>query len=80
MRKQSARIKRLMGLADQALDTAQENCDSEDYRAAANRAYYAVFYAASAVLLTKDIERRRHSGVIGAFREHFVRLGMIEVE
>ena len=52
----------------------------DDYRAAANRACYAVFYAASAVLLTQGIERQRHSGVISAFREHFVRTGIIETE
>jgi uncharacterized protein (UPF0332 family) len=69
-----------MRLADQALVTAQANLDSEDYRAAANRAYYAIFYAASAVLLTLGVERRRHSGVISAFREHFVRPGLIEAE
>lgn len=69
-----------MRLADQALATAQTNLDSEDFRAAANRAYYAIFYAASAVLLTLGIERRRHSGVISAFREHFVRPGIIEAE
>jgi uncharacterized protein (UPF0332 family) len=80
MNKRASRIRRLMRLADQALVTAQTNLDSEDYRAAANRAYYAIFYAASAVLLTLGIERRRHSGVISAFREHFVRPGIIETE
>ena len=30
------------------------------------------------MLLTKGLERRRHSGVIGAFREHFVKPGLIE--
>jgi uncharacterized protein (UPF0332 family) len=80
MNKRASRIRRLMRLADQAVVTAQTNLDSEDYRAAANRAYYAIFYAASAVLLTLGIERRRHSGVISAFREHFVRPGIIEAE
>jgi uncharacterized protein (UPF0332 family) len=80
MSNRASRIRRLMALADQALVTAQSNLDAKDYRAAANRAYYAVFYAASAVLLTLGIERRRHSGVISAFREHFVRSGMIEAE
>ena len=80
MSKQTSRIIQLMRLADQALDTAQSNCDSSDYRAAANRIYYGIFYAASAALLTLGIERRRHSGVISAFREHLVQPGIIEVE
>jgi uncharacterized protein (UPF0332 family) len=74
----TARIGQLMALAEQAHNTAQVNLDAGDFRASVNRAYYAVFYAASAVLLTKGLERRRHSGVIGAFREHFVKPGLIE--
>lgn len=69
-----------MALAGQAHNTAQVNLDAGDFRATVNRAYYAVFYAASAVLLTKGLERRRHSGVIGAFREHLVKPGLIEAQ
>jgi len=50
----------------------------EDYIAAANRAYYAIFYAANALLATKGLERSKHSGVIAAFRQHFVKTGIIE--
>ena len=39
---------------------------------AINRAYYAFFYAATALLLTLDVTRSKHSGVMGAFRERFV--------
>lgn len=76
----TARIRQLMAMAEQACNTARVNLDAGDFRATVNRAYYAVFYAASAILLTKDIERRRHSGVIGAFREHFVKSGLIEAQ
>jgi uncharacterized protein (UPF0332 family) len=67
-------------MSEQACNTAQANLDAGDFRATVNRAYYAVFYAASAMLLTKGLERRRHSGVIGAFREHFVKTGLVETE
>jgi len=74
------RIRQLIALAEQALQTAQVNLDVGDYRATVNRAYYATFYAASAMLLTKGVERLKHSGVISAFREHFVKPGLIEAE
>jgi uncharacterized protein (UPF0332 family) len=45
-----------------------------------NRAYYAIFYAANALLVTKGLERSKHSGVIAAFRQHFVKTGIIESE
>jgi uncharacterized protein (UPF0332 family) len=76
----SSRIRQLTSLAEQALDTAQGNLASGDFRATVNRAYYAVFYAANAMLLTEGVERRRHSGVISAFRERFVKTGLIETE
>jgi uncharacterized protein (UPF0332 family) len=80
MGEKTSRIRQLMALAEQALNTVQVNLDVGDFRATVNRAYYATFYAASAILLTKGLERRKHSGVISAFRENFVRPGLIEAE
>lgn len=79
-KKNLPRIRQLMALAEQALNTAQVNLDVGDCRAAVNRAYYATFYAASAMLLTEGLERRKHSGVLSAFRQHFVKPGLIEAE
>jgi len=41
-----------------------------------NRAYYAVFYAALALLVTEDVEPNKHSGVLAKFDELFVRQGI----
>jgi len=38
-----------------------------------NRAYYAVFYASLALLVTVDEEPNKHSGVLAKFDELFVR-------
>jgi uncharacterized protein (UPF0332 family) len=45
-----------------------------------SRAYYAMFYAASAALLSRNIERSKHSGVIAAFGQHLVKSGPFTVE
>ena len=50
------------------------------FGSAVNRAYHAVFYAASALLLTQGLARSKHSGVVAAFRQHFVKPGIIETE
>ena len=50
------------------------------YGVAVNRAYYAFFYAATALLLTLDITRGKHAGVMAAFREHFVKSGDFTAE
>jgi uncharacterized protein (UPF0332 family) len=66
--------------ARQMLDVAASNLAHGFPGSAVNRAYYAIFYAANALLRTKGISRSKHSGVISAFREHFVKPGLIEVE
>lgn len=69
------------------LERAQEDIASawDDHahghdRAAANRAYYAIFHTASAALLWLGIERVRHSGVQSAFSQYLVKPGVIEPE
>jgi uncharacterized protein (UPF0332 family) len=57
--------------AQQMLKVAEHNLADGFCESAVNRAYYAIFYAANALLATKGISRSKHSGVIAAFREHF---------
>lgn len=45
-----------------------------------NRAYYAVFYATLALLVTVDTEPSKHSGVLSKFDELFVRQGIFPKE
>ena len=45
-----------------------------------NRSYYAVFYAALALLVTVDVEPNKHSGVLAKFDELFVRQGIFPKE
>ena len=74
------RIRAYLSQARRALESAALNLEHGYYDTAVNRAYYAIFYAANSVLLTKGIIRSKHAGVISAFREHFVKLGLIESE
>jgi uncharacterized protein (UPF0332 family) len=62
------------------LATARDNAAHGHWRGAVNRAYYAVFHAASAALLHLDVERARHAGVQAAFGAFLVRAGLIEPE
>ncbi len=66
--------------AHQALAGSQHNLNADFFGIAVNRAYYAVFYAANALLITKGVSRSKHSGTIGAFRQYFVKPGLIEPE
>ena len=66
--------------ARRMLDVAEHNLSDGFCESAINRAYYAIFYAANAILATQGLSRSKHSGVIAAFRLHFVKPGAIEVE
>jgi uncharacterized protein (UPF0332 family) len=66
--------------ARRALEAAAVNLEQGFFEVAINRAYYAIFYAASGLLWTRGISRSKHSGVIAAFRQHFVKPGLIETE
>jgi uncharacterized protein (UPF0332 family) len=62
--------------ADEDLETAKELLKLNRYRAAVNRAYYAIFSTTNAVLLSKQIERSKHSGVEAAFIQNFIKTGV----
>lgn len=75
----------LMVKAERALASAQLLLDSGDVDGACNRAYYAMFDAARAALLTVQAPvpsevARTHSGLISAFSLHLVKPGLVTVE
>ena len=74
------KIHKYLARARQTLETGKLVMVHEDYITAVNRTYYAIFYAANALLATKGLERSKHSGVIAAFRQHFVKTGVLEPE
>jgi len=66
--------------AKEDLATARELLPLGRLRGAVNRAYYAVYHITTALLLTENIERSKHSGVQSAFSQFFVKTGKIEPE
>lgn len=71
-------IQYYMERAQRDLRATQSNLEQGFYEVAVSRAYYAMFYAASALLASKSIARSKHTGVVSAFGEHFVKTGLIE--
>ena len=59
--------------ARETLEEAQLMYDNGHLYGAANRIYYACFYAVVALLLTKNLSSSKHSGVIGLFNKHFIK-------
>jgi uncharacterized protein (UPF0332 family) len=74
---QAALIHYRLKRAKETLEEAKVMLDSKHFYGAANRIYYACFYAAVALLLTKNLSSGKHSGIIGLFNKHFVKPGDI---
>jgi uncharacterized protein (UPF0332 family) len=66
--------------AHAALHEADLLIEQQLFSGASNRVYYAAFYAARALLATRNLDSSRHSGVIGLFQEHFGRTGLVPNE
>jgi len=69
-----------MARARETIEDARLLLDQGRLPAAANRIYYAMFYAATALLITKGLVSSRHSGIIGMFRREFVKTGLFPTD
>ena len=66
--------------AESALKDAHFLEDNKRYNLAANRLYYALYYAASALLICKGIPTKTHAGLITQISLHLVKPGILSVE
>ena len=70
--------RRLLDKAARAIRAAETLLREGDADFAAGRAYYAMFYAAEALLFERGLQFRKHGAVHGAFGEHLVRSGILD--
>ena len=75
-----ARVRNWLKRAQEYLRAAEHELNGEFYARAISTAYYAMFYAATGALASIGIERAKHSGVVSAFGEHFIRSGKLGAE
>lgn len=62
------------------LHEAKGNIELAYWHTAANRLYYACYYAASALLIKNGYIAQTHSGVVGLLGMHFISKGIISKE
>lgn len=71
---------KLIEKAERALRAARLLQAEGEVDAAVNRSYYAMFYAASALLSNDGRRFRKHSAVHAALGEHFAKTGAIDTK
>lgn len=70
----SYRIQRAL----ETLEEAEYNAAGNYFNAAVNRLYYAVYYAASALMLDNNIDSSTHAGIKSMLGLHFIKTGRLE--
>lgn len=68
-------VSNFMAIAEDSIVDAQVLFKNERYRACCGRSYYAYFDAVRALLVSKEIFTKSHSGVRSLFAQHFVKDG-----
>lgn len=69
-----------MERACETLEEAELLFERGKFNGTVNRAYYAAYYAAKAMLALRHLDSSRHSGVLALFGREFVKSGTIEPE
>ena len=76
----SEEIKAMIEKSKRSMRSAETLRRDQDYDSAISRFYYAMFYAAEALLFSKGFTFSSHRGVISAFARHFVKTGLFSKE
>jgi uncharacterized protein (UPF0332 family) len=71
-------IPQLMARAERSLSAARLLINNGYFTEAVSRAYYAMFYAATALLHSEGIIVSKHSAVIAMLGQHFAKTGRLE--
>ena len=66
--------------AESALVEAKDCVSLNHWNLAANRLYYAAYYASSALLISAGHAAKTHDGTIGMIGQHYVRTGVLTNE
>jgi uncharacterized protein len=75
----SEEIRDLLDKSAQSRDAALLLLKDDYVDFAASRAYYAMFYAIEALLLSRELSFSKHSAVISAFGKEFIKTGILDV-
>lgn len=65
-------IKYAIGKSEQALKSARDSINNENFETAQNRIYYAIFYSVSALAYKNNFTTAKHKQLMGWFNKKFI--------
>ncbi len=71
-------VQRHFEQAAECVEDARILLENDRLVAAVTRLYYAMFHAATAALLARDIQRRSHHALLAAFGQQFIKTGQLD--
>jgi uncharacterized protein (UPF0332 family) len=71
-------VDELLVRAEERLRAARHLLIGAHFSDAVSRAYYGMYFASTALLLSKGLTAKTHSGLVALVFEHFVRPGLLE--
>ena len=75
----SDEVRELLEKSQQSIDAARLLLGDDYTDFATSRAYYAMFYAVEALLLSRGMTFSKHSAVIAAFGKEFAKTGLLDI-
>ena len=69
-----------LGQALDCLGSAQREIEAGSYKSAANRSYYCIFHSMRALLAIDGFDSKKHSGIISAFRQCYIKTSVFPAE
>lgn len=76
--KRSSVVRYWFEKAEESMTSARREFEAGSLSFAMNRLYYAAFYAVSALLMSKKLSFKKHSGVRAAFHKQFIKTGLLD--
>ncbi len=70
----------LLRRADERLSAARHLLSGGHYSDTVSRAYYAMYFTTTALLLSRGLASKTHSGLVALLFEHFVKPGLLDRE
>lgn len=80
MNEKKEEIKAYIEKAKKFLNSAEVLLKEGDYDSSVSRIYYAMYYMAKSVLLSKSIEAKTHTGIINRFGKFFIKTKIFSKE
>ena len=62
-----------MEQALECLQSSQREADANSFKASVNRSYYCIFHTMRALLALDEIDSKKHTGIIAAFRRKYIK-------